>query len=111
MHSPLTWALALLPAIVVAQPPYQDWDLAYEAAEELVSSWTIEQRANITVRNGVAPGYIPFTTADGEPSETDTSHWPRAHRLTRIYRSHGPCSWRWCFRLDWSPGYRELLGP
>jgi beta-glucosidase len=47
------------------QQPYNDWDSAYKAAEELVSSWTFEQIANVTVRNGQAPGYLPFTATDG----------------------------------------------
>ncbi|KAF7192008.1 putative beta-glucosidase N [Pseudocercospora fuligena] len=45
--------------------PYNNWEAAYQAAEALVASWTIEQAANITVRNGVAPGYLPFTVSDG----------------------------------------------
>lgn len=49
-----------------AQQPYRDWDAAYEAAEELISSWSIQELANVTVRNGVAPGYLPFTVTDGK---------------------------------------------
>lgn len=56
---------AILPLAAQAQQPYHDWDKAYEAASELVASWTIAQRANITIRDGVAPGYTPFTPTDG----------------------------------------------
>lgn len=58
-------AMAFALPAVSAQQPYNNWDLAYEAAEKLVSSWSIEERANISVRNGIAPSYIPFTPVDG----------------------------------------------
>ncbi|KXT18629.1 hypothetical protein AC579_9842 [Pseudocercospora musae] len=49
----------------LAQQPYNNWEAAYQAAEALVASWTIEEAANVTVRDGVAPGYLPFTVTDG----------------------------------------------
>jgi beta-glucosidase len=68
----VNWKQAMVMAFalptVSAQQPYNNWNLAYEAAEKLVSSWTIEERANISVRNGIAPGYIPFTPVDGTQS-------------------------------------------
>lgn len=67
LHSvAVVFSLLTLPqAAQTQQQPYHDWTGAYGAAEELVSSWTIQQRANITIRNGQAPGYLPFTPADG----------------------------------------------
>lgn len=59
-------AALLLSSIASAQQPYHDWDAAYKAAEELISSWSAQELANITVRNGVAPGYLPFTVTDGK---------------------------------------------
>ena len=57
--------LFLCPSGALGEQPYHDWDAAYKAAETLVSSWTTEQVANISIRNGVAPGYTPFTALDG----------------------------------------------
>ena len=60
-------AALFLSSTASAEQPYRDWDAAYKAAEELISSWSIQELANITVRNGVAPGYLPFTVTDGKP--------------------------------------------
>jgi beta-glucosidase len=69
MHGSLITAIsgaAALAGTAAAQQPYKNWEAAYQAANKLISSWTIEQRSNISVRNGAAPGYIPFTTTDGK---------------------------------------------
>ncbi|GAB7364942.1 hypothetical protein MBLNU230_g5727t3 [Neophaeotheca triangularis] len=42
-----------------------DWGRAYAEAEELISSWTIEQQAKVTIRDGSAPGFEPYTLSDG----------------------------------------------
>ena len=61
-----SFTASLLVAVAAqAQQPYNDWEKSYEAATNLASSWTIAQLANITVRGGEAPGYTPFTPADG----------------------------------------------
>ncbi|KAK7959853.1 beta-glucosidase D [Apiospora aurea] len=61
----LAIALLGLPAHVFGQQPYNDWAKAYAKAEELVSSWTRYQAANVSVFDGTAPGRVPFTAKDG----------------------------------------------
>ncbi|KAL2833771.1 hypothetical protein BDW59DRAFT_156573 [Aspergillus cavernicola] len=51
--------------------PFHNWESAYAAAEELVSPWSIEQQANISVRYGVAPGFVPFEPSDGPTGVTN----------------------------------------
>jgi beta-glucosidase len=73
MHSTPFWSVAGLAALLCLpcsaygekQQPFHDWEKAYAAAEELVSTWSIEQQANISVRYGVAPGFVPFEPSDG----------------------------------------------
>ena len=84
MHSnilPVLTSAATLLGLVQgqSQQPYRDWAKAYEAAEALVLPWTIEQQANISVRDGTAPGFVPFEPSDGEyfqPSCSCTSFQP-----------------------------------
>lgn len=59
-----TALLAALP-VVYSQMPYLDWDQAYAAAEELVSSWTLAQAANVTIDGGNAPGWQAYVYSDG----------------------------------------------
>lgn len=59
-----TALLAALP-VVYTQEPYLNWDQAYAAAEELVSSWTLAQAANVTIDGGNAPGWQAYVYSDG----------------------------------------------
>lgn len=67
MRSLVHLSTALLVALPVAysQEPYLDWDQAYAAARELVSSWTLAEAANVTIDGGNAPGYQSFVYSDG----------------------------------------------
>jgi hypothetical protein len=78
MHSnllPVLTSAATLLSFVQgqSQQPYRDWAKAYEAAEALVLPWTIEQQANISVRYGTAPGFVPFEPSDGEYIQSSCS--------------------------------------
>ena len=55
----------LLSGSVSAKQPYNNWNDAYKQADKLMSSWSIENQANVSVRSGTAPGYLPFTVSDG----------------------------------------------
>lgn len=65
--SALTSAAALLSLTshVQAQQPFHDWKKAYDAAEQQVMTWSTEQKANISVRGGTAPDFVPFEPSDG----------------------------------------------
>ncbi|KAL4911101.1 hypothetical protein BDW74DRAFT_172551 [Aspergillus multicolor] len=111
----LTSAAALLSVAQSQDQPYHDWTKAYEAAEALVSPWTTEQRANISVRYGTAPGFVPFEPSDGPTGlsggrgvsgwvggQTIASSWNR----TLLADHYGRMAVE--FR---EKGYNMLLGP
>ena len=79
----LCFALLVLPAHVVGQQPYNDWEKAYAAAGELVNTWTRDEIANITVYNGIAPGHAAFTPKDGMTQNHPISS-DFLHKLTPI---------------------------
>ncbi|KAL4797709.1 glycoside hydrolase superfamily [Aspergillus venezuelensis] len=110
-------AVALLSTQSYAQTqqPLHDWQKAYEAAEQLVLPWTIEQQANISVRGGVAPGFVPFEPSDGPTGvsggvgvsgwvggQTLSSSWNRS--LVEDHYSRMAIEFR-------KKGYSMLLGP
>ncbi|KAL4752781.1 hypothetical protein BDW72DRAFT_191741 [Aspergillus terricola var. indicus] len=120
MHSnllPVLTSAATLLSLVQgqSQQPYRDWAKAYEAAEALVIPWTIEQQANISVRYGTAPGFVPFEPSDGPTGlsggkgvsgwvggQTITSSWNRS--LIADHYSRMAVEFR-------KKGYNMLLGP
>ncbi|KAL3438793.1 glycoside hydrolase superfamily [Aspergillus tetrazonus] len=120
MHSnilPVLTSAATLLGLVQGQSqhPYRDWAKAYEAAEALVLPWTIEQQANISVRDGTAPGFVPFEPSDGPTGlsggkgvsgwvggQTITSSWNRS--LIADHYSRMAAEFR-------KKGYNMLLGP
>ncbi|KAL4767695.1 glycosyl hydrolase family 3 C-terminal domain-containing protein [Aspergillus nidulans var. acristatus] len=120
MHSnllPVLTSAATLLSFVQgqSQQPYRDWAKAYEAAEALVLPWTIEQQANISVRYGTAPGFVPFEPSDGPTGlsggkgvsgwvggQTITSSWNRS--LIADHYSRMAVEFR-------KKGYNMLLGP
>ncbi|KAL4997966.1 glycoside hydrolase superfamily [Aspergillus recurvatus] len=120
MHSnllPVLTSAATLLCLVQgqSQQPYRDWAQAYEAAEALVLPWTIEQQANISVRYGTAPGFVPFEPSDGPTGlsggqgvsgwvggQTIASSWNRT--LVADHYSRMAVEFR-------KKGYNMLLGP
>ncbi|KAL4948757.1 glycoside hydrolase superfamily [Aspergillus filifer] len=108
-------ALLLTQSYAQIQQPLHDWQKAYEAAEQLVLPWTIEQKANISVRGGVAPGFVPFEPSDGPTGvsggvgvsgwvggQTLSSSWNRS--LVEDHYSRMAIEFR-------KKGYSMLLGP
>ncbi|KAL5339998.1 glycosyl hydrolase family 3 C-terminal domain-containing protein [Aspergillus crustosus] len=88
---------------------------AYAAAEALVSTWTTEQQANISVRYGTAPGFVPFEPSDGPTGVTNgqgVSGWVGTQTLasswnrTLVAEQYGRMAVE--FRKK---GYNMLLGP
>ncbi|KAL4876485.1 glycoside hydrolase superfamily [Aspergillus karnatakaensis] len=97
------------------QQPFRDWDAAYAAAEELVSTWTIEQQANISVRYGVAPGFVPFEPTDGPTGISGgkgVSGWVSAQTLASSWnRSLAADQYRGMAVEARKKGFNMLLGP
>ncbi|KAL4945673.1 hypothetical protein BDV06DRAFT_209283 [Aspergillus oleicola] len=108
-------ALFSTPSHAQVQQPLHDWTKAYEAAEQLVLPWSLEQQANISVRGGVAPGFVPFEPSDGPTGvsggagvsgwvggQTLSSSWNRS--LVADHYSRMAVEFR-------KKGYSMLLGP
>ncbi|KAL3473839.1 glycoside hydrolase superfamily [Aspergillus californicus] len=124
MHLPLfsgvaslTAALLCMPSHVhgAAQQPFRDWESAYAAAEELVSTWSTEQQANISVRYGVAPGFVPFEPSDGPTGITGgqgVSGWVGGQTLAGSWNRTLVADQYARMAVEFrKKGYNMLLGP
>ncbi|KAL4929364.1 glycoside hydrolase superfamily [Aspergillus undulatus] len=112
----LASAVAILSIPSYAQDqPLRNWEKAYAAAEELVSTWTTEQQANISVRGGVAPGFVPFEPSDGPTGVSDgvgVSGWVGGQTLSSSWNRSLVADHYSRMAVEFrEKGYSMLLGP
>ncbi|KAL4810842.1 glycoside hydrolase family 3 C-terminal domain-containing protein [Aspergillus unguis] len=86
-----------------SEQPYRNWTRAYESAEKLVSSWSTEQQANVSVRYVTAPGFVPFEPSDG-PTGVANGQGVSGWGLVSEHYSRMAVEFR-------EKGYTMLLGP
>ncbi|KAL3444229.1 glycoside hydrolase superfamily [Aspergillus insuetus] len=123
MHSTPLWSVAGLAALLCLpcsvygerHQPFHDWEKAYAAAEELVSTWSIEQQANISVRYGVAPGFVPFEPSDGPTGVTNgqgVSGWVGPQTLAGSWNKSLVADQYGRMAVEFrKKGFNMLLGP
>ncbi|KAL4865503.1 hypothetical protein BDV12DRAFT_211014 [Aspergillus spectabilis] len=123
MHLPYISSVASVAALLCmpshvhgeTQQPFHDWESAYAAAEALVSTWSTEQQANISVRYGVAPGFVPFEPSDGPTGVTGgqgVSGWVGPQTLASSWNRTLVADQYARMAVEFrKKGYNMLLGP